>query len=385
VRSGAWSTAAFAGLLALGLLAAWEAVLTGSVPHVNPDAVLWSAGVAAGLAGGFVGMRGGSSALAVAAGAGTAAGVYVLALGVVLVGFSAFGGFGCAYAEVTWAQPGLHQEASTGPAPAAGTREVVEPDGLAFGNGTLDEAWGPQAYALTRVSWTSAEIDSAHGRFDEVRLALEAPGTVTARAPGDANRSAVGEAFAGFAGNATDADDEQVDAWTEAFLASERTASSFRSSDPATGERTSGRLLAYSANLTGSLALEDLYDRLDPPAPDADLEHPAPDADLEHEEDGEPALLAAVGRASTGAGNWSFAFRLATVHVEPTEASLFGDDEDVRELRVDALDRAGASVAVGSTDGYRNRTVELVEDAFADLGWPTPPVTRDRVQPGAVC
>lgn len=366
-----WLMVAFASGTAL--LLAWflaEVLLDASLPAGNPDAYLWAGGVLAGLVGAAILARATDMDLpSLGLGATSAAAGYGLALMLVMAGLPLFAGWGCAYPEATWHQNGLYDAIDPEQAPDGWSLEAREPTGMPFSNGTLDDAWGADTYALTRVAWEGPQL--VHGRGGGFGLALSAPGEVTARARGEANETEIAEHFTRFAENVTDADEQTISNWTDAFLGSKHLANSGRMVRGPEDPGTRIEIYAYSVNLTEPLTLSELYASLTPAPPSTNLTAP----------EGQPFPERVIGQAETSAENWTFTFGFPTVRAENEDR----DGEHVRRITIDALDRAGVVVSLDETEGYPSRTVELVEEAFDALGWPDPSVREERVQMGAVC
>lgn len=276
-----------------------------------------------------------------------------------------FGAGSCATVRGAWQQDGLFERVDPAASPEGWSLTLKDPDGLDFQNGTLDERWGPDRYALVGVGWESGV--AVEGRGGNVGMGLAPPAEVTSRARGDVPEEALAEAFQRFAANLTDADEETLEGWTDAFLDSKRPAGSMtRGSD---GARFA--FYAYSVNLTGELAVSEHYRRLAPPTPEISLE--GMDADERRGVE--------IGQATTAAGSWIFRFRFPTVAAE----NLDRGDEGVNRIEVDAFDRVGVHVALDGTDRAAERSVPMVEAAFGELGWPPPELSPEHVRLAAVC
>lgn len=271
----------------------------------------------------------------------------------------------CATVGGAWQQDGLFERVDAAASPEDWSLTLEDPDGLAFQNGTLDESWGPDRYALVSVGWDSGA--GVEGRGGDVELGLSAPAEVTTRARGEVPEAVLADAFERFAANVTAADDETLANWTEAFLASERPAGSAIRG----GDETRIEFYAYSVNLTGELTVSEHYRRLAPPTPEISLE--GMDADERRD--------VGIGTATTTAGDWRFAFGFPTVVAENRDRG----DEGVNRIEVDAFDRVGVHVGLDGTDRAAERSVPMVKAAFGELGWPPPRVTPEHVRLAAVC
>lgn len=369
-RGWSLAIAALTGVGVFGLVFLEDTAFDEVLPNLNPDVYLWTGGLLAALVGaGVLAYLADSGLRRLASGAAAGAGGYLVAMSLPMLALGLFGGFGCAYPQATWEQPGLYDTATSTQAPEGWTIEASQPDGLAFANATLDEAWGSDRYNLTQVTWEGPTV--AHGRGNQLVIQLTSPMQVTTRVRGEANETTIAAAFGTLASNVTPASRETIDDWTQQFLDSRHPAGGATRIDPVSGNRTSIRFYEYSLNLTGPLTITEHYAELAPPVPAANLSSPY----------GGPAGLDAIGRASTSTGNWTFDFAFPSLHAENQDV----DGGELTDVRVDVLDRVGAEASLGDSNDYHNRTVALVHAAFDELGWPEPTVTSKRVQMGAIC
>lgn len=265
------------------------------------------------------------------------------------------GGGMCYSMGATWREPGLYEAF---PAPALDTGWNVtwelDPASLPFDNTTLNIRLGPERYHLTEVRWQGPMLSPERGGSPQ--LALDPDGRLRALANEHVSRDALRNATSGVLEAISDASNDTRDAWADAFIEN-RT----REGEVTRGDGAPATVVyRYHVQVSPPYRLEDL-------ASDLNLSYPRSLSKMPH------------GGFTTTAAPWTFSFAFPQKLAENPEEG----GKRVASIRVDTLDRVAVDVLQDT--GNETNAVELIQEAFASLGFDPPEVQASDVHVGAVC